>query len=57
MLAIDAGHISRNSLADPLDRILVATARHIEATFLTSDERILDYASTSGDVRVHDASL
>ena len=56
-IAIDAGHIPRNSLADPLDRILVATARHIEATFLTSDERILDYASTSGDVRVHDASL
>lgn len=54
-VAIDAGHIPRASLADPLDRILVATARHIEATFLTSDERILAYASTSGDVRVHDA--
>jgi PIN domain nuclease of toxin-antitoxin system len=56
-IAIDAGHIPRTSLADPLDRILVATARHIEATFLTSDERILDYAATSGDVRVEDARL
>lgn len=54
-IAIDAGHIPRTALADPLDRILVATARHLEATFLTSDEPILDYASTSGDVRVHDA--
>jgi PIN domain nuclease of toxin-antitoxin system len=56
-IAIDAGHIPRNSLADPLDRILVATARHIEATFLTSDQRILTYAKESGDVRVHDASV
>lgn len=54
-MAIDAGHIPRSSLADPLDRILVATARHLEATFLTSDARILDYASKLGDVRVHDA--
>ncbi len=56
-IALDAGHIPRTALADPLDRLLVATARHLDATFLTSDTRILQYASTSGDVRVHDASL
>jgi PIN domain nuclease of toxin-antitoxin system len=55
-VAIDAGAIPRASLADPLDRLLVATARQLEATFLTSDRRLLDYAATSGDVRVHDAA-
>ena len=56
-IAIDAGHIPRDALADPLDRILVATARRLDATFLTSDSRILEYASQSGNVRVHDASV
>lgn len=55
-IAVDAGHIPRTALADPLDRILVATARHFDATFLTSDARILHYASKSGDVRVHNAA-
>lgn len=54
-MAIDAGSIPRELLSDPLDRLLVATARHLEATLLTSDARILDYASKAGDVRVHDA--
>jgi PIN domain nuclease of toxin-antitoxin system len=54
-IAIDAGSIPRSVLADPLDRLLVATARHLQATFLTSDERILDYGSKTGEVRVHDA--
>jgi PIN domain nuclease of toxin-antitoxin system len=56
-IAIDAGHIPRTSLADPIDRLLVATARRLEATFLTSDERILQYASKTGGLRVHDARL
>ena len=55
-IAIDAGRIPRTALADPIDRLLVATARHLDATFLTSDAGILEYASKSGDVRVHDAS-
>ncbi len=54
-IAIDAGSVSREALADPLDRLLVATARHLQATFLTSDVRILDYGSKTGEVRVHDA--
>ena len=57
VIAIDAGFIPRTGLADPLDRLLVATARHLDATFLTSDARILDYASAAGDVHVHNASL
>ena len=56
-IAVDAGHIPRTALADPLDRLLVATARQIDATLLTSDARILEYASETGNVRVYDASV
>jgi PIN domain nuclease of toxin-antitoxin system len=55
-VAIDAGAIPRTALADPLDRMLVATARQLGATFLTADTRILAYARETGNVRVHDAS-
>lgn len=53
-MAVEAGAIQRDRLADPLDRLLVATARGIEATFLTADHRILDYAAASSTFRVHD---
>jgi PIN domain nuclease of toxin-antitoxin system len=56
-MAIDAGHIPRDALPDPLDRLLVATARHLDARFLTSDARILDYAARAGGLPVHDARL
>ena len=56
-VAIDAGSIPRTALADPLDRLLVSTARHLDAVFVTADRRILEYASETGNVRVHDASL
>jgi PIN domain nuclease of toxin-antitoxin system len=56
-IAISAGSIPRTALPDPLDRLLVSTARHLEATFLTSDARILDYASKTGDLQTHDASV
>src|SRR4029453_3334885 len=39
------GAIPRPPPPDPLDRLLVATARALQATFLTSDARILDYAA------------
>ena len=55
-IAIEAGAITRPALPDPLDRLLVATAQHLQATFLTSDTGILAYASTAGHVRVHNAS-
>jgi PIN domain nuclease of toxin-antitoxin system len=53
--ALDAGHIPRTALEDPADRLLVATARHLDAAFLTGDARVLEYASTTRNVRVHDA--
>jgi PIN domain nuclease of toxin-antitoxin system len=56
-MAIHAGLIPRTALADPLDRLLVATASQLEATFLTSDARILEYASTTRVVRVHNAAV
>jgi PIN domain nuclease of toxin-antitoxin system len=55
-VAIDAGLIPREALADPVDRVLVATARQMEATLLTADARVLDYAKKVSGVRVYDAS-
>jgi len=53
--AIGAGMIPRTALSDPLDRLLVATAQQLHATFLTSDTRIRDFAATAGHVRVQSA--
>jgi PIN domain nuclease of toxin-antitoxin system len=52
-IAVDAGRITRMALPDPLDRLLITTAQHFEATFLTADQQILDYASDTRNVRVH----
>jgi PIN domain nuclease of toxin-antitoxin system len=49
--------VPRTALADPLDRLLVSTARHLDAVFVTADRQILEYASETGNVRVHDAGL
>ena len=54
-IAVDAGHIPRSALGDPMDRLLVASARQLDATLLTADRAILAYAR-GGHVRVHDAS-
>ena len=56
-VAIDAGHIPRTVLPDPLDRLLVATARHLDATFLTGDAAILAYAARIGNLRVRNAAV
>ena len=55
-VAIDAGYIPRTSLPDPLDRLLVATARQMDATLLTADTAILTYAAHAGRVRVRSAA-
>lgn len=55
-IAVEAGSLPRAAINDPLDRLLVATARQLDATFLTSDPRILEYAAATSNVRVHDAS-
>ena len=52
-VAIDAGFVPRSALADPLDRIIVATARQLGATLLTADAAILEYAAGTSNVRVH----
>jgi PIN domain nuclease of toxin-antitoxin system len=53
-MAIEAGEIPRDALPDPLDRLLVATARRAEATLLTGDRRIIGYAASATGLRVHD---
>ncbi len=55
-VALDAGQITRAELADPMDRLLVATARLLDATFATSDVAILKYAADSNHVRVMNAA-
>lgn len=54
-VALDAGLIPRDALADPFDRLLVAGARRGDATLITADDRIIDYAAETSSVRVHDA--
>lgn len=56
-IALDAGAIPRTVLSDPLDRLLVATARQNDATFVTCDEQIVDYANSRRLVQVHDGRL
>lgn len=53
-VAVDAGFIARTALADPIDRLLVATARLLEATLLTGDAAILTYATRTKHVRVQE---
>lgn len=54
--ATDAGTMGGVLVPDPLDRLLIATARQADAVFVTADARILDYAAATSAVRVHDAS-
>jgi len=54
-MACDAGAIGAGSVPDPVDRLLIATARELDATLITADRRILDYAGSVYDLRVHDA--
>jgi PIN domain nuclease of toxin-antitoxin system len=55
-IAIDAGSIPASTLPDPIDRLLVATAREYQLPLVTGDRRIVDYASRTRLVRVVDAS-
>jgi PIN domain nuclease of toxin-antitoxin system len=42
--------------ADPADRILVATARHLRATLITADRALLEYAG-QGHFKALDAAI
>lgn len=55
-MAIDAGLVPSAALADPIDRVLVATAREYQMPLATCDRRILNYASRTGLVQTIDAS-
>lgn len=45
-IAFDSSRLPLEFHGDPADRIIVATARSINATLLTKDSRILDYGKT-----------
>ena len=42
-VAIESSRLPGNFHGDPADRILVATARHLGATLITQDTKILEY--------------
>lgn len=43
-IAIDASHLPGAFHSDPMDRLLVSTARHLGFPIVTRDHKILDYA-------------
>ncbi|WP_216856487.1 type II toxin-antitoxin system VapC family toxin [Acidisphaera sp. S103] len=49
-IAIDASHLPGTFHSDPMDRLIVATARHLGMPIVTSDRKIIAYAE-SGYVR------
>ena len=53
-IAIDSVRLPGDFHADPADRFIVATARHLDAPLLTADRKILAYAA-AGHVRTVDA--
>lgn len=55
-IAMDAGTIPASALADPVDRMLVATARAYDVPLVTRDRQIIDYANRSRLVRISDAA-
>lgn len=51
-IAVDAVNLPAWGHADPCDRIIVATARRLEAPLVTADGIILAYAAATKAVRV-----
>lgn len=54
-LAVDSVGLPGNFHADPVDRLIIATARQANATVFTVDRAILDYAAY-GHVKAADAA-
>ena len=50
-IAIDASYLPGDFHADPMDRIIVATTRHLGMPIVTGDRKILAYAE-AGHVNV-----
>jgi PIN domain nuclease of toxin-antitoxin system len=55
-IASDAGAVPADRLADPIDRLLVATARDWDIPLLTRDQAILEYGTRTRLVPVVDAA-
>ena len=51
--ALEAGGMG--TVPDPIDRLLIGTARQSGATFVTADRRILEYGKSAYGLVVHDA--
>lgn len=45
-VAIDSAHLPGDLHADPGDRLIIATARHLNAPIITRDRKIIDYAAS-----------
>ena len=54
-IALDGTRLAGNPAGDPADRILMATARALDARLVTRDRRILEYAQR-GFISALDAS-
>ena len=50
-IAIDASYLPGDFHPDPVDRLIVATARHLGMPIVTSDRKIIAYAA-AGHIRV-----
>jgi len=46
----------RALVPDQTDRLLMATARQSDATFVTADTKILAYAAASANITTHNAA-
>ncbi|MBW4035536.1 MAG: type II toxin-antitoxin system VapC family toxin [Proteobacteria bacterium] len=47
-IAIDSSNLAGDLHADPGDRLIIATARHLNVPIITRDRRIIDYAKAGG---------
>jgi PIN domain nuclease of toxin-antitoxin system len=54
-IAMDAGALGAEAVPDPIDRLLVASARDADVPLVTRDRRLLEFASRTRLLRVHDA--
>ena len=54
-IAIESTRLPGEPHGDPADRLIIATARHLDATLVTADGKILAYAA-AGHARALDAT-
>lgn len=55
-IAIASTLLPDRPLRDPADRILIATAQHMNARLMTADSKIIDYARRTRVIRVMNAT-